>query len=169
MTNYIDHLLYVPVHAGITELWAAGQDYGPSADEEGNYPRLPCWNATGPEGSFLIHPCGVRMTDSTYDEDGELKMSATCALPSWAVFRGQTRSPALEALTYTVQGVTRPYCLMTTDRNLSVQGLPFIYQHQHAPNTTLGQVTPLLAGDNYPMPAANSDDLGPFMITGGGA
>lgn len=111
----------------------------------------PCWDDNG----LTYMPVVVAMSDAVVDDDGEMVAPAVFAPGYWIVVRARERVAEIEALS--------GHCL-TTDSELAAAGEPFIYVSKFQPETMLGRIGPVFAGDDYPFPTGPASGLEPYVI-----
>jgi hypothetical protein len=111
----------------------------------------PCWRASG----RTYMPVQVVMQDAAIDEEGNVTTPAVLAPGYWMVVRARERVAEIEALA--------GHCL-TTDSDLAAAGEPFIYVSKFQPDTQLGRISPVFAGDDYPFPTGPASNLAPYVI-----
>lgn len=111
----------------------------------------PCWLADG----RTYMPVQVVMAEAVYDEEGNPTTPAVLAPGYWIVVRARERVAEIEALA--------GHCL-TTDSVLAAAREPFVYVSKFQSDTQLGRISPVFAGDDYPLPSGPASGLEPFVI-----
>ena len=101
-------------------------------------------------------PVSCILDEGTFDPvTGEVITSPVLAPGLWMVVRAETRQADLEA---------DPSCLIVTDSERAARGLPFVLVSKLLPETPLGRVSPVFAGDAYPFPQGPASGLLPLMV-----
>lgn len=135
MTSYIDYLLCYE------DASARASAFPPPVDEGGNPVPVSCWDDTG----RTVMP--VTIAQATEDDP------AVHPPGSWLAIRVAARDPEIEAM---------EECLLATDTALAAAGERFVIFYRFQASTPLGAVSPVFAGDAYPMPhgepASSLDD-----------
>ena len=101
-------------------------------------------------------PVRCIITDAIYDDAGGLVSAAAEAPGVWMVVRTVRRDQDLEA---------DDRCLIVSDSDRAAAGLPFVFLSKLQPDTILGRIDPVFAGDNYPFPTGPASNLVPLMIS----
>lgn len=113
----------------------------------------PCWSALG--GTAM--PVRIVVSDIVMSEDGETVVSpAIYGSGSWLALRCDERSPEVEAM---------PNCMVATNNDLAQVGEPYVYLNRLQPETIMGRVEPVFAGDGYPfLPGQPASALDAWLI-----
>jgi len=107
-------------------------------------PWAPCWPVFE---TATAMPVRVIISEAVFSEDGETLISPQVLAPGvWLAIRAPERLPEVEDLLET---------LLCTDSELASAGLPYVHFSRLQPETILGQVTPVFAGDGYLIPAGS--------------
>lgn len=140
----LDHILCYPD--------AASRPVGP-LDDDGRPLGYPSWDDA--QGRTWM-PVRCILEDVTYDtETGELVTPAVEAPGAWMVVRAAEVQPDL---------LDDPRCLIVTDEARAARGGPFVVVMRLQPETLLGRIEPVFAGDRYPFPAGPASQLIPLMV-----
>lgn len=90
-------------------------------------------------------PVRVLIADAVMSEDGETVITPPIVAPGvWLAIRTTERVDDIENL---------PECLLCTDGELAAAGERYVHFCRLEPETVLGYVTPVFAGDAYTIPA----------------
>ncbi len=101
-------------------------------------------------------PVRCILTDAIYDaSSGELVTPAVEAPGAWMVVRASEVQPDL---------LDDPRCLIVTDSDRAARGEPFVLVMRLQPDTLLGRIEPVFAGDRYPFPAGPAGGLEVLMV-----
>lgn len=135
----IDYLLLFPDDITRTATYAP---------EEGNPPG---WVEDG----VLIAPVTIMVIPPVVDIEGAITEPAVFAPGAWLRLRAPSRIPEIE---------NAPNCLLATDSDLAAAGEPYVYFYRFQPNTVLGQISPMFAGDEYAIPTGQPASVLDSMI-----
>lgn len=118
-------------------------------EPEGN---PPCWEAMG----GTVMPVRIVVADAVLSENGEVISPQVLGAGSWIAIRCNERSAEIEAM---------PNCLVATDNDLAQAGQPYVYFCRLEPETIMGRVDPVFAGDGYPFqPGQPASALDAWLI-----
>ena len=139
----IDYLLTFPDDASRSAAFPAPEES----------PHAPCWGAMG----GTVMPVRIVVADAVLSEDGETVISPqVLGAGSWIAIRCNERSAEIEAM---------PNCLVATNNDLAQAGEPYVYFCRLAPETIMGRVDPVFAGDGYPFqPGQPASALADWLI-----
>ncbi len=131
---------------------AADRPAGP-VDDDGRLLGYPSW---GDERGRTWMPVRCILTDPIHDaSSGDLVMPAVEAPGAWMVVRAATMQPDL---------LDDPRCLIVTDSDRAARGEPFVVVMRLQPETLLGRIEPVFAGDAYPFPRGPASNLDLLMV-----
>lgn len=131
---------------------AADRPTGP-VDDDGRALGYPSWDD---EQGRTWMPVRCILTDAIHDaETCDLVTPAVEAPGAWMVVRASEVQPDL---------LDDPRCLIVTDEERAARREPFVVVCKLAPETLLGRIEPLFAGDAYPFPAGPASQLIPLMV-----
>lgn len=99
-------------------------------------PNVPAWEALG----GTVMPVSIVVADAVVDADGEVVTPAVFGMGFWMAVRCEERSPTIEAILH---------CMIATDSDLATTGGNYVYFSRLPPDTTMGRVSPVFAGDGY--------------------
>lgn len=101
-------------------------------------------------------PVACIITEGTTDPaTGEIVAPPVFAPGIWMVVRARSRQADLEA---------DPHCLIITDSERAAAGEPFVLLCRLEPDTLLGRISPVFAGDAYPFPQGTAAGLLPLTV-----
>jgi len=135
----IDYLLLFPDDSARTAAYAP---------EEGNPPG---WIENG----VFIAPVTIMVSPPVVDAEGIITEQAVFAPGAWLRLRAVSRIPEIE---------NAPNCLLATDNDRAAAGEPYVYFYRFQPDTVLGQISPMFAGDEYAIPTGQPVSVLDSMI-----
>lgn len=119
--------------------------------------RQPSVAAWDDEDGRTWMPVSCIIADAMLDNaTGEVISPPIMAPGIWVVVRAASRQADLE---------DDPRCLIVTDSERAAEGLPFVLINKLQTDTPLGRITPVFAGDAYPIPQGPASLLVPLMVT----
>lgn len=139
----IDHLLVFADDAAREAVFPAPEDN-----------TAPCWTADGRD----IMPTSVIYDRATYDAEGNVISPQITAPGSWLAIRTTGPDPEIEAMAE---------CVIVTNGVLAKQGQRYVIKCSLAPDTILGQVDPVWAGDGYAIPVGQPASVLDEWLVGG--
>jgi len=112
----------------------------------------PCW-LDDKGRTWMQVDCVI--ADATFDAGGMQTAPAIVAPGAWAVCRAASVQDDISAL---------PECLIIADSVRAAKGEPFVLMSRLLPDTPLGKISPVFAGDAYPFPSGPASGLLPLMV-----
>lgn len=137
----LDHILCYP----------DARPSGPLGDD-GKPLNVSAWDD---EAGRTWMPVDCIVADAVISAAGELVKPAIYAPGSWMVVRTRGEDAALAA---------DPRCLLIADSERAGRGEPFVLVCKLNPDTLLGKILPVFAGDRYPFPAGPASNLESLMV-----
>ncbi|WP_182085193.1 hypothetical protein [Aureimonas sp. ME7] len=111
----------------------------------------PCWLD---EGGRTWMPVDVIVVEAAQGEAEDDLSPAIHAPGAWMVIRTLERDEEIEE---------HPGCFLVSDSERAARGEPFVLLSRFQPETLLGRITPVFAGDAYPFPTGPASNLQAFM------
>lgn len=129
----------------------ADRPVGP-LDDKGVPLGFPSWSDA--EGAIWM-PVNCIVEPATHDENGDVLSPEVKAPGAWFVVRTSERNSSLE---------NEPHCLIVSDSERAAKGEPFVLISKLNPETVLGKIDPVFAGDDYPFPSGPAANLATLMV-----